>query len=118
MISRGVPSLRRVSQIEKGAGIGIKEDDEKLMSFAAEGDEASGKEGDDDKWVATHFDQGTSKWTQSRLLFECAKFRSDRIESYLVSLLSSQRPRLLLIRRLRSAIFRISSRNQVPHRIS
>ncbi|EPQ32265.1 uncharacterized protein PFL1_00462 [Pseudozyma flocculosa PF-1] len=57
LISRGVPSLRRVSQIEKGAGVGMNDDDERLMSFAADGDEAGGKGGDDDQWVATHFDQ-------------------------------------------------------------
>lgn len=53
LISCGVPSLRRVSQIEKGAGVGVKEDDERLVSFG-EGAEA-GTEGDE--WVATHFDE-------------------------------------------------------------
>ncbi|KAN0066086.1 E2-like enzyme [Thecaphora frezii] len=60
LISRGVPSLRRVSQIEKGAGVGVKDDDERLMSFAADGDDDAGKGGDDDQWVATHFDQDAS----------------------------------------------------------
>ncbi|SPO19830.1 related to AUT1 - essential for autophagocytosis [Ustilago trichophora] len=53
LISCGVPSLRRVSQIEKGVGVGLKEDDEKLMSFDESGEDA----GEDDQWVATHFDQ-------------------------------------------------------------
>ncbi|SNX81497.1 related to AUT1 - essential for autophagocytosis [Melanopsichium pennsylvanicum] len=53
LISCGVPSLRRVSQIEKGVGVGVKEDDEKLMSF----DEAGAEAGEDEQWVATHYDQ-------------------------------------------------------------
>lgn len=54
LISCGVPSLRRVSQIEKGVGVGLKEDDEKLMSFGESGgDDAN----EDDQWVATHFDE-------------------------------------------------------------
>ncbi|KAJ1043482.1 hypothetical protein NDA10_005145 [Ustilago hordei] len=52
LISCGVPSLRRVSQIEKGVGVGVKDDDEKLMSF----DESGAEAGEDDQWVATHFD--------------------------------------------------------------
>ncbi|SPO43040.1 related to AUT1 - essential for autophagocytosis [Moesziomyces antarcticus] len=55
LISCGVPSLRRVSQIEKGVGVGVKDDDERLMSFA-DGDEGT----DDDQWVATHFDANKS----------------------------------------------------------
>ncbi len=49
------PSLRRVSQIEKGVGVGVKDDDERLMSFA-DGDDGA----DDDQWVATHFDANKS----------------------------------------------------------
>ncbi|CDU23793.1 related to AUT1-essential for autophagocytosis [Sporisorium scitamineum] len=52
LISCGVPSLRRVSQIEKGVGVGVKDDDEKLMSF----DEGGADAAEDDQWVATHFD--------------------------------------------------------------
>ncbi|TKY90438.1 hypothetical protein EX895_000436 [Sporisorium graminicola] len=52
LISCGVPSLRRVSQIEKGVGVGVKDDDEKLMSFGEGGADAA----EDDQWVATHFD--------------------------------------------------------------
>ena len=52
LISCGVPSLRRVSQIEKGVGAGVKDDDEKLMSF----DEPGAESTEDDPWVATHFD--------------------------------------------------------------
>lgn len=52
LISCGVPSLRRVSQIEKGVGVGVKDDDEKLMSF----DEGDADPAEDDQWVATHFD--------------------------------------------------------------
>ncbi len=53
LISCGVPSLRRVSQIEKGVGVGLKEDDEKLMSF----DESGADADEDEQWVATHYDQ-------------------------------------------------------------
>lgn len=53
LISCGVPSLRRVSQLEKGVGVGLKEDDEKLVSF----DESGADAGEEDQWVATHFDQ-------------------------------------------------------------
>merc|ERR1711939_116818 len=48
LISRNVPCLRRVSQLNYGAG---KDDEgDLMMSFGAEGD---GKDGDDE-WVATH----------------------------------------------------------------
>lgn len=53
LISCGVPSLRRVSQLEKRVGVGLKEDDEKLVSF----DESGADAGEEDQWVATHFDQ-------------------------------------------------------------
>ncbi|KAJ9477014.1 Autophagy-related protein 3 [Pseudozyma hubeiensis] len=53
LISCGVPSLRRVSQIEKGVGVGVKDDDEKLMSF---GEDSGADASEDDQWVATHFD--------------------------------------------------------------
>ncbi|EST09813.1 Autophagy-related protein 3 [Kalmanozyma brasiliensis GHG001] len=53
LISCGVPSLRRVSQIEKGVGVGVNDDDEKLMSF----DEGAADAAEDDQWVATHFDE-------------------------------------------------------------
>lgn len=45
--------MRRVSQIEKGVGVGVKDDDEKLMSF---GEEGGADAPEDDQWVATHFD--------------------------------------------------------------
>lgn len=56
LISRGVPSLRRVSEIEGGAGGPLREDEEKLMSF----DEAGSEGQDVDPWVATHFDSQAS----------------------------------------------------------
>ncbi|SJX60220.1 related to AUT1-essential for autophagocytosis [Sporisorium reilianum f. sp. reilianum] len=56
LISCGVPSLRRVSQIEKGVGVGVTDDDEKLMSF----DEGGADAAEDDQWVATHFDDQQS----------------------------------------------------------
>ncbi|CAO1635367.1 unnamed protein product [Parajaminaea phylloscopi] len=68
LISRGVPCLRRVSQIENAA-LGGKRSaggsastgapDEKLLSFADGQDGTDGTGGDDD-WLATHIDdQGT-----------------------------------------------------------
>lgn len=69
LISRGVPCLRRVSQMEKaalGATRGKKGEheisgsDERLLNFdeGHHGDEVKGKGGEDD-WLATHLD---GKW--------------------------------------------------------
>lgn len=60
LISRGVPCLRRVSQIEKdaigsGSGGGATTSDERLLSFADGKDGDAGTGGEDD-WLATHLD--------------------------------------------------------------
>lgn len=63
LISRGVPSLRRVRQMEKAAvgeagdRTGGQAADERLLNFGEghDGEEVTGK-GDEDDWLATHVD--------------------------------------------------------------
>ncbi|PWN48386.1 hypothetical protein IE53DRAFT_333803 [Violaceomyces palustris] len=66
LISRGVPSLRRVSQIEKGSRLGGNDKDggdgEKLMRFDHDG---QGTGSEDDAWVATHFDESGGTFSNS-----------------------------------------------------
>lgn len=78
--ARTVPCLRRVSQLNYGAG---KDDEgDLMMSFGAEGD---GKDGDDE-WVATHSSaEGTSRLHSHKvvtfahaILLQAAKARALR----------------------------------------
>lgn len=62
LVSKGVPCLRRVSQMEKAAlgrkgGASAARPDERLLSFAEgkDGVDVTGSGGDDD-WLATHLD--------------------------------------------------------------
>lgn len=68
LISRGVPCLRRVSQMEKAAlgsssktGQANSETDERLLNFGEghDGDEVAGK-GTEEDWLATHLDDDPS----------------------------------------------------------
>lgn len=72
LISRGVPSLRRVRQMEKAAlgTVGDKSDsqaaDERLLNFGEghDGEEVHGK-GNEEDWLATHLDgEWTMKWRE------------------------------------------------------
>ena len=74
LISCGVPSLRRVSQIEKGVGVGLKEDDEKLMSF----DESGADAGEDEQWVATHYDQHGSSSSRAADMLDIPDIGEDQ----------------------------------------